>query len=185
MNAVTRNATRAAVAALAAAVVVVAVRAARRGTREWRGEGRPERRRTTATLVFPRPREEVYELFRDLDRLAAALGPTVSTEPLGDDSFLWVHGGEGREPVAVVVRITGDVPDVLIAWETADPPLPHEGTVRFAFADKGTRTQVDVSLRYRWSTDRARAAGIPDDAVQALLYRLLTTLSESAPLSAP
>ncbi len=175
---------RAAVAAFAATVVVVAVRAARRGRREWRGEGRPERRETTATLVLPRPREQVYDLFRDVERLAAVLGPEVSVEILTDDSFVWVHSPQGREPVAVIVRLIGDLPEVLIAWETADPPLPHEGSVRFAFADGGTRTRLDVNLRYRWSAERAREVGIADDAVQALLRRLLTTLSESAALSA-
>jgi uncharacterized membrane protein len=175
---------RAAVVIFGAAAVIAAVRAARRGTREWRDEGRPERRETTASLVVSWPREDVYDLFRDVDRLAAALGPTVSTETLTHDSFLWVHTQEGRSPVAAVVRVTGDVPEVLIAWETADPPLPHEGTVRFAVAGNGAHTLVDVSLRYRWSTERAREAGIPDDAVQALLHRLLRAFGESVPLSA-
>ncbi|WP_345637885.1 hypothetical protein [Rugosimonospora acidiphila] len=180
---VTRYALRAAGAAFGVAAVIAAVRGARRGNQEWRDEGRPEQRDTTGVLVVAQPREEVYDLLRDLPRLAEALGPTVSIETLSESEFVWVQTGPGHPPIATTVRITGDVPELLLSWRTEDPPLPHEGTLRFSVTPDGVYTQLDVHLRYRWSMARAREAGIPDDAVQTMLYRHLTVLGESPALS--
>jgi uncharacterized membrane protein len=179
MNTVTRNTLRAATVVAGAVAVVVAVRATRRRTVQWRDEGRPEERETRASVILPGAREDVYDLFRDLNRLATALGPTVAILVLDDTTFRWAHHAGGQPTVILTGHVTGDVPEFLLSWETADPPLPHEGSVRFALAGDGTQTRVDVDLRYRWSPDRARRAGIPDRAVDGVVSGYLRALQRS------
>jgi uncharacterized membrane protein len=179
VNSLTRNLVRAATAACAVAVVIVAVRGNRRRKQVWLVEGRPQERETRANVLLPGAREEIYDLFRDLNRLAAALGGTVEVLTVDDTTFRWAHGVDGEPTVVVTVEITGDLPELLLSWETAEPPLPHEGTVRFTPVGDGDRTRVDVGLRYRWSTDLARQAGVPDDAVDRVLSGYLRDLQRS------
>jgi len=161
-------ATRIAILAAAVGIAIVALRAARRRRRAWIAAGRYEDREATRNIVVDRDRTRVYWLCREPARIAAALDPTVRAVPVDDRWSRWVVPVSAGVDHVLAVEVIGDVPELLIAWRVADEWLPHEGTVRLAAAGPD-RTELSVSLRYRW------AGG--DDPVDPWLGRALDRIA--------
>jgi uncharacterized membrane protein len=164
--------TRVAVPALAVAVAVVGVlRAVRRRHRAKVTGGGYEDREVRRQIVVDLDRTHVYWLCREPARVAASLDPAVRVVRVDDRWSQWVVPLPNGLDHLLTVEVVGDIPELLVAWRVADNWLPHEGTVRLAEAGPD-RTELSVSLRYRWTGD--------DDPVDAWLERALERVATAA-----
>jgi uncharacterized membrane protein len=169
---------RAATVAMAVAATVAAVRAARRRHAEWKESGRPRQRRLNETALTSASRQEVYWLCRDVPRLAQLIDSRVRLVELNDVRSNWEIGR-----VACTVEITGDVPELLLAWEVADGPVPHHGRLTLHPAGDLTTggTRIAAQVRYRWPPSTEDAA-IDADEPRRLLRRALDAIAAEAAL---
>ena len=101
------------------------------------------------TVTVGRPPEELYEVWRDPDRLSSILGHFADVTASDEDRLHWtLHGPRGRD-VSWETRIVEAEPGELLRWETPpDAVLPNEGTVRFREAPGGRGTEVTLSLEF-------------------------------------
>lgn len=167
---------RAGAVLLGAAVSVAAVRAMRRRRRAWVRAGRYVEREAVRRIVVDGDRTRTYWLLRDPQRLADRLGPPVRAETIDETWSRWSAPEPGGQERLLTVEIIGDIPELLLAWKVDNGWLPHEGTVRFADAGLD-RTELWVTVRYRWSAERAGQAGVPGDPVDGLLATALDRLA--------
>ena len=166
-------------ALLGAAVCVAALRAIRRRRGAWVEAGRYADREAARRIVVDGDRTRIYWLMRDPQRLAAVLGPAVRAETIDETWSRWSVPEPGGQERLLTVEVMGDIPELLLAWRVDNGWLPHEGTVRFAEA--GTdRTELAVTVRYRWSYEWARRTRVPDDPVDGLLATALDRVAASA-----
>src|SRR5262249_49938456 len=108
-----------------------------------------------------------------------ALDPAVRAETVDDTWSRWTVPTPDGVPRLLTVEVVGDIPELLLAWRTGNGWLPHEGTIRLAAAGTG-RTELSVTVRYRWSPGWAAAAGVRDDAVDGYLAGALERIAEAA-----
>jgi uncharacterized membrane protein len=166
-------------ALLGAALSVAVLRALRRRRAAWVHQGRYEDREARRRIVVDQDRTRVYWLCHEPARLAAALGPAVQAEAVDDTWSRWTVPTPNGVPRLQTVEMVGDIPELLLAWRAGNGWLPHEGTIRLAPA--GTeRTEVSVSVRYRWSAEWAAAAGVSGDPVDGYLARALERIAAAA-----
>jgi uncharacterized membrane protein len=164
---------------LGAALSVAVLRALRRRRAAWVRAGRYSDRETRRHIVVDQDRSRVYWLFREPERLAAVLGPAVRAEAVDDVWSRWSVPTPDGAPRLLTAQVAGDIPELLLAWRVDNGWLPHEGTVRLATA--GTdRTDVSVSVRYRWSAEWAADAGMSGDPVDRLLDLALERIAGAA-----
>ena len=167
---------RALTVVLGAVISVVTLRALRRRRRAWREAGRYEDREAARRIVVDADRTRTYWLLRDPQRLAARLGPPVRAETVDTTWSRWSVPEPGGLERLLTVEVIGDVPELLLAWRVDNGWLPHEGTVRFADAG-ADRTELAVTVRYRWSAQWAVRAGVLRDPVDRLLATALDRLA--------
>ena len=172
---------RAGVVLLGGAVSVAALRAMRRRRRAWVEAGRYGEREAARRIVVDADRTRIYWLFRDPQRVADLLGPRVRAETVDDTWSRWSVPEPGGVERLLTVEMVGDIPELLLAWRVDNGWLPHEGTVRFAEAGLD-RTELAVTVRYRWSQQWASRAGVSADPVDGLLA---TALDRVAAASGP
>lgn len=166
--------TRVAVPALAVTVTVVAVlRALRRRHRAKVAGDRYEDREASRQIVVDLDRTRAYWLCREPGRVAASLDPAVRVVRVDDRWSQWVVPLPNGLDHLLTVEVVGDIPELLVAWRVADNWLPHEGTVRLAEAGPD-RTELSVSLRYRWAGDH--------DPVDTWLEQALERVATAAAL---
>lgn len=166
-------------ALLGAAVAVAVLRALRRRRAAWVRQGRYEDREARRQIVVDQDRTRVYWLCRDPARLAAVLDPAVRAEAVDDTWSRWTVPTPDRVPRLLTVEVVGDIPELLLAWRAGNGWLPHEGTIRLAPAGTG-RTEMSVSVRYRWSPEWAAAEGLSGDPVDGYLAGALERIAGAA-----
>jgi uncharacterized membrane protein len=134
----------AAVAAVTLADVACAQQASRRslGSDE---SGFPVRK----SLIIDRPREELYQFWRDFENLPRFMQHLESVKVTGANRSHWIAKGPGGKKVEWDAELTEDRPNELISWRSVDgSELAHAGSVRFESAAGGRGTIVRVDLRY-------------------------------------
>lgn len=101
------------------------------------------------TVTVGRPADELYEVWRDPDRLSRIAGRFAEVTSSDEDRLHWtVHGPRGRD-LSFETRIVEAEPGSLIRWETpSDAMLPNEGSVRFREAPGDRGTQVTLSVEF-------------------------------------
>jgi uncharacterized membrane protein len=166
-------------ALLGAALAVAVLRALRRRRAAWIRQGRYEDREARRQIVVDQDRTRVYWLCREPARLAAALDPAVRAETIDDTWSRWTVPTPDGVPRLLTVEMVGDIPELLLAWRAGNGWLPHEGTIRLAAAGTG-RTEVSVTVRYRWSTQWAADAGVSADPVDGYLAGALERVAGAA-----
>jgi uncharacterized membrane protein len=167
---------RAGTVVLGAALAVAVLRAVRSRHRAWVGAGRYEDREASRHIVVEVDRTPVYWLCREPERLAAALDPSLRAEAVDDTWSRWSVPQPSGGQRLLTVEVIGDIPELLLAWRVGNGWLPHEGTIRLAAA--GTdRTELSVSVRYRWSAEWAARAGVDGDPVDRLLALALQRIA--------
>jgi uncharacterized membrane protein len=108
--------------------------------------------------------QELYEMWRDPDRLARIMEHFADVTPAGENRQHWeVRGPLGRV-LAWDARVVKDRPGELVQWESLEgATLPNEGSVRFepATGDRGTK----VTVHFRFDPP---AGPVGDAAVETL-----------------
>lgn len=112
-----------------------------------------------AAITIVRPREEVYELWRNIENLPLIMLHLTSVTDVGDGVSHWRAEGPRGIHAEWKGRIITDRPGELIAWKSLpDSAVENAGSVQFRDAgfegEKGT--EVLVNLRY---VPRGLAAG--------------------------
>jgi uncharacterized membrane protein len=166
-------------ALLGAAISVAVLRALRRRRAAWVRQGRYEDREARRRIVVDQDRTRVYWLCREPARLAAVLDPAVRAESVDGTWSRWTVPTPDGVPRLLSVELVGDIPELLLAWRAGNGWLPHEGTIRLAPAGTG-RTEVSVTVRYRWSAEWAAGAGVRADPVDGYLTGALERVAVAA-----
>ena len=102
--------------------------------------------RVVKSLTINRPRQEVYEYWRDLRHLPTFMIHLEAVTPSGDTRSHWVAKAPGGR-VEWDAEIIEDRADEIIAWRSLEgSEVPNGGSVRFrdAPADRGTEVHVDL-----------------------------------------
>lgn len=103
----------------------------------------------TQSVTINRPREEVYECWRDLDNLPLVIPElkSVTLQPGGRSH--WVMEGPGEARLEWDAEITAEQQNVLLAWRSFDGgTVKNEGEVFFSDAPGGRGTEMRVTLRF-------------------------------------
>ncbi len=112
-----------------------------------RVEGEHEAASVRAVMIN-RPRQELYDFWRDFRNLPAFMENVKSVELTGEASSWLIAGPAGAE-IELVSEITGDRPGEYIAWRSLEESdIDHEGWVEFRDNPFGRGTEVRVFISY-------------------------------------
>ena len=109
------------------------------------------------SVTINRPRQEVYEFWRDLEHLPTFMIHLEAVTSSGDLRSHWVANvPAGR--VEWDAEIIEDRPGEIIAWQSVEgSAVPNGGSVRFTDAPADRGTEVHVDLHYDPPAGRAGA----------------------------
>ena len=100
-------------------------------------------------VTIRRPAGELYEFWRNLERIAEIVQHPVTVTRLSETESHWEVSAPGGQTVGWDALIIVDQPERLIAWRSRDGALvPNAGTIRFEAAPGDEGTEVTVSLEY-------------------------------------
>ncbi len=100
-------------------------------------------------VTIERPRAELYEFWRDFERLPHFMEHLVSVSNSSPTRSHWVAKAPAGRTVEWDAEIVNDVPDSIIAWKTVGhPDVSNAGAVNFSDAPGGRGTIVRVTLDY-------------------------------------
>ncbi len=99
--------------------------------------------------TIAKPRQEIYERWRDFARFPEFMDNVRSVEMLGDKQSRWTIEAPAGQTVELVTEITHDVPGERIAWRsTPESGIDTAGEVMFKDAAPGRGTIVTLILTY-------------------------------------
>jgi uncharacterized membrane protein len=100
------------------------------------------------SVTINRPRHEVYQFWRDLERLPEFMIHLQSVTTGADGRSHWVAKAPGGT-VEWDAEITEDEPGELLAWQSIEgSEVANGGSVRFADAPADRGTEIHVTLQY-------------------------------------
>ena len=103
----------------------------------------------TKSVTINRPRDEVYECWRELDNLPRFIPALQELTLMPGGRSHWVVKGPAPEAIEWDAEIVVDRPGEMLAWRTLEgAKVPHEGEVRFTDAPAGRGTELRVRLQY-------------------------------------
>ncbi|WP_166028081.1 SRPBCC family protein [Streptomyces chilikensis] len=103
----------------------------------------------TAATTVTQPPDEVYALWKDLERLPDFMAHLDEVRVTGPRTSHWRAGAPFGKEVEWDAETTQDVPGQLLAWRSVDgADIDNSGEVRFAPAPGGRGTEIKVTLRY-------------------------------------
>ena len=101
------------------------------------------------TVTIARPREEVFEFWRDLSNLALFMENIESIRVIDAQRAHWIVKGPGGETVEWDSIIDEERSNELINWTTTpESSIKHTGRVEFRDAPGGRGTQVTATILY-------------------------------------
>ena len=101
------------------------------------------------TVTVNRPRQMLYERWRDFTRFPEFMENVRSVETLGGERSRWMIEAPLGASVELVTRITDDRPGERIAWKSEpEAQIETEGRVEFSDAPAGRGTVVRLTMRY-------------------------------------
>lgn len=101
------------------------------------------------SVRIARPVSEVYEAWRDLERLPTIVDGLERVTVKGDGRSHWVAHGPGNLPVEWDAQVINDEANKVIGWRTLPgSDVQCAGAVRFEEAPGQRGTQVTVHLQY-------------------------------------
>jgi uncharacterized membrane protein len=111
------------------------------------------------SVTVNRGPDEVYQFWRDLERLPTFMNHVESVRITGPRTSHWTARAPGRRSVEWEAEMVEDRPRQMISWRSVDgSKVPNSGTVRFAGAPGGRGTEVRVELRFSPPGGRIGAA---------------------------
>ena len=101
------------------------------------------------TVTIGKPRQELYQVWRDFTRFPSFMENVESVEKLDAKRSRWTIKAPAGSSVELVTRITEDKPGETIAWESEpESQITTAGRAEFADADPGRGTMVRLVMRY-------------------------------------
>jgi len=133
----------------------------------WRRKtGRYEEGLVGRTVSINRPKQEVYQQWRDFTRFPTFMENVERVEDLGEGRSRWKVKAPLGSTVELVTRIVEDEPGTTIAWESdLDSEIQTSGRVEFFEQAPGRGTGVRLTLKYD------PPAGLPGRAIAKILQR--------------
>ena len=116
----------------------------------WRrGTSRYDADLVGKTITVGKPRDQLYEEWRDFARFPRFMDNVERVENIDDKRSRWTIKAPGGSPVELVTRITEDQPGKAIAWESEpESQIDTQGRVEFLEAGPGRGTMVRLVMRY-------------------------------------
>ena len=100
-------------------------------------------------VTIGRPRQELYDFWRQFERLPQIMDNLESVERLDDDRSRWRIKGPGGKAIELVNRLVEDVPGSRLAWESEEgSDLDTSGVIEFTDAPPGRGTYVRFLMAY-------------------------------------
>lgn len=138
-----------------------------------------------ARVYIDRPPEEVYQFWRTLENLPRFMPHLISVRERAGGLSRWVAKGPLGIAVEWQARITRDVENEMIGWQSVEgSDVDNAGSVRFLPSGRGT--EVRVAMRYNPPGDMVGAyaaklmhAG-PETKIEQDLERLKQILESDA-----
>ena len=113
----------------------------------------------TKSATINRPREAVYQFWREFGNLPQFMAHVQSVVSGDDKRSHWVVAAPAGQTVEWDAEIVDDRPNERIAWRSLDgSDIRHEGSVRFEQAPADRGTEIHVDLRYDAPAGKAGAA---------------------------
>ncbi|MFL6755673.1 MAG: SRPBCC family protein [Sphingomicrobium sp.] len=133
----------------------------------WRRKtGRYEEGLVGRTVSINRPKQEIYQQWRDFTRFPTFMENVDRVEDLGEGRSRWKVKAPLGSTVELVTRIVEDEPGTTIAWESdLDSEIQTSGRVEFFEQAPGRGTGVRLTLKYD------PPAGLPGRAIAKILQR--------------
>lgn len=101
------------------------------------------------TVTIGRPRQELYDFWRDIGNFPKFMDNVQSAEKLDEQRSRWVIKGPGGRDVELVNRLVEDVSGSKLAWESEeDSDIDTSGVVEFTDAPPGRGTYVRFLMAY-------------------------------------
>jgi uncharacterized membrane protein len=116
----------------------------------WRrGTNRYDENLLGNTVLVGKPRQELYEVWRDFTRFPEFMENVNGIEKLDKKSSRWTIMAPAGTSVELITRISEDKPGKSIAW-ASEPgsDIITEGRVEFIDAAPGRGTMVRLTIRY-------------------------------------
>ncbi len=99
--------------------------------------------------MINRPRQDLYDFWRDVRNLPLFMENVKSVELLGGDRSSWLVAGPAGSEVELVSEVTEDRPGEYIAWRSLEESdIDHEGWIEFRDNPFGRGTEVRVFISY-------------------------------------
>lgn len=119
------------------------------GAERREAAGRDEGQIVGRTVTINRPRSEVYAFWRDFANLPKVMENVASITALDGNRSHWIVNAPGGKTVEWDALVTEDVPDRVIAWESAPgADVRNSGRVEFRDAPPGRGTEVTATIAY-------------------------------------
>jgi uncharacterized membrane protein len=104
----------------------------------------------TATTTIGKPPQQVYEFWRQFDRLADFMAHVDEVHLGPDGQTHWKVSAPFGRTVEWDAEITEDVPGERISWRSVEgADVSNSGTVRFVVAPGDRGTELHVTIRYQ------------------------------------
>lgn len=101
------------------------------------------------TVTINKPRQEVYDFWRDFSNLATVMENVERIDVIDKTRSHWVVKAPGGRMVEWDALVTKDEPGRLIAWESAEgADIVNAGRVEFLDAAPGRGTMVRATITY-------------------------------------
>ena len=101
------------------------------------------------TVTIGRPRQEIYDFWKDVTRFPSFMENVRSVERLDESRSQWVIKGPAGSDVKIVSRIVEDVPGSRLAWESEEgSSIDTAGVIEFEDAPPGRGTYVRFLTSY-------------------------------------
>jgi uncharacterized membrane protein len=119
--------------------------------------------RARAAITIQRPRETVYQFWRQLENLPRFMQHLESVQPTEGNRSRWVAEGPAGRRYEWTAEIINEIPMELIAWKSLPgSDVDSAGSVHFKDAPGNRGTEIRVELQYN----------PPAGAIGALVARL-------------
>jgi len=103
----------------------------------------------TKSVTINRPREDVYQFWREFGNLPQFMAHVQSVTAAGEKRSHWVVKAPAGQTVEWDADLVEERAPELIVWRTREgSDIRHEGSVRFVHAPADRGTEVHVDLRY-------------------------------------
>jgi uncharacterized membrane protein len=100
-------------------------------------------------VMINRPRQELYEFWRDFRNLPLFMENVKSVELMESGRSSWLVAGPAGSEIELVSEITEDRPGEYIAWRSLeDSDIDHEGWIEFRDNKFGRGCEVRVFISY-------------------------------------